>query len=138
MGFRSWRTPRSSSDSPLGGENFLLVATLTASEGSEGTERPERASKGGVLGHAPGGEDDPKPESEAAEGSLPPLPPIEANMEDFKILLRGALSLLLYGLVLYLVFSYGLATADPNPFFLGVFCPVLFVVAWKVWPPRAY
>lgn len=36
---------------------FLLVATLTASEGSEGTERPERASQGlAVLqGTAPKG-----------------------------------------------------------------------------------
>lgn len=59
-------------------------------------------------------------------------------METLTILARAGLSLFLYGLVLYLVFSYGLATAEPDPFFLGVFCPVLVVVAWKLWPPRAY
>lgn len=54
------------------------------------------------------------------------------------ILLRAGLSLLLYVLAAWLFFRYGLATAEPEPLLLAVFCPPLVVAGWAVWPTRVY
>ena len=45
---------------------------------------------------------------------------------------RWAMSLVLIALVLWWAFSYGMATFDGTPYWLGVLSPIALWAAWKL------